>query len=349
MLRDGESTLLDALAKAYPGHEVLPFATPPGRSELVLDGVFAVRIEEPVPHWLLVTRGMTELREKIAADPERSGYGYELTCRVPAGSPAYDFGWAIDWLASLADYVASTGSPLGPGHHLQVQDPRTDDDVCAVAFLPDIALATTRSTNGEVAFLQMVGLTHAEYEAARAWSTASLLDLVRERDPLLLTDAARKNHLADPAFAAAVAAGQQRDGSSLGIWHGGGLLWLVRDERLSVHLDLRLVDAFLRALSDRLAHGRSMLFAGAPRRAADGREPAYAHQIVVGLRPGTARWQLEQADGVQAATVYLSVDAQRDLAAALRPTPGEYVVPSLSGVRFVVVEPERIADWRYPW
>ena len=162
----GEASLLDALSIAYPGVEPLRFAAPAGPGGQ-LDGVFALRVEAPMPHWLLVTRGLTELYGKETADPERSGFGFELTCRLPARSPTYDFGWAINWLAALADALFQGTASYEPGSHQKLLDPGGPDELCGVAFIEDLALAPTRSDCGAYAFLQVVALTEGELEAAR--------------------------------------------------------------------------------------------------------------------------------------------------------------------------------------
>ena len=162
-------------------------------------------------------------------------------------------------------------------------------------------------------------------------------------------DPTRRSWLADPAFARAVAEGTAQQGSATAVWQGGGLLWLVWDDTLSVHLDTSLVDAVLRGLADRVSHGRPMLFVGDPRQSSDGRESVHAAQTVVGLRPGPSGWTIEDAGGTPIATVSLSAESVHELAAALRPVAAAYAVPGLPRVRFVVVPPERLADWRYPW
>src|SRR3712207_6048111 len=50
-----------------------------------LDGVSAYAADEPAPHWHWVTFGLTELYSKVGDDPDWSGWGFELTMRVPRG------------------------------------------------------------------------------------------------------------------------------------------------------------------------------------------------------------------------------------------------------------------------
>ena len=46
-------------------------------------GVRVYCAESPQPHWHFVTFGLTDLGDKDSPDPDHSGYGFELTCRVP--------------------------------------------------------------------------------------------------------------------------------------------------------------------------------------------------------------------------------------------------------------------------
>ena len=53
---DGESTLERALLEAYPDASPVRYAMPnPGKHEIA--GCIAIRLEKPVPHWLVVSRG----------------------------------------------------------------------------------------------------------------------------------------------------------------------------------------------------------------------------------------------------------------------------------------------------
>ncbi|MFG1643081.1 suppressor of fused domain protein [Amycolatopsis sp. NPDC049252] len=75
-------------------------------------------------HWLLVTFGLTELFTKESDDTGISGWGFELTMRVPAGDgpPAP---WSLNLLRQLGGYVFSTGRVFEPGHRLNPGGPIT--------------------------------------------------------------------------------------------------------------------------------------------------------------------------------------------------------------------------------
>jgi suppressor of fused len=70
-----------ALAKLYPGIE--PFHVAPGPGPYPGGGVQGISAYPAEGHWHLVTYGLSELYVKESANLEESGFGYELTFRIP--------------------------------------------------------------------------------------------------------------------------------------------------------------------------------------------------------------------------------------------------------------------------
>lgn len=168
-------------------------------------------------HWHLVGYGLSELDAKESDDPEVSGWGHELTFRL-AGAPGEEPLWAVDLLANLAAYVWTSGHPFAPGHHLDLGGPiRLDSDTAlrAAIVVVDPGLGRLRGPFGRVEMLQVVGVTADELELCRSWSTEGLVELLARRDPLLVTDLARRSVLADPAVAAEARRRAGADGSSM--------------------------------------------------------------------------------------------------------------------------------------
>ena len=192
---DGEAAIETAILAVYPGADILRFGSRKCRT-FQLAGCVAMRVEEPVPHWLLVSRGFTELGEKEEEDPDVSGWGFELTCRVPAPSEEVEFGWVIDWMQGIADSLAAEGTFLEPFHNMPMTDASSDDEICALVFVEDVALHPSTSRNGKFSFLQMVGLTTGELEALYRWSARPMVELMRQRNPLFLIDK-RESYLRD--------------------------------------------------------------------------------------------------------------------------------------------------------
>jgi suppressor of fused-like protein len=216
------------------------------------------RLRRP-DHWHLVTYGLSEVDAKESPDPARSGWGFELTFRLAAGVPASgapgrprsrrrDSGpaldaadpeplWAVDLLTNLAAYVWSSGHPFAPGHHLDLRGPiRLDGggELTAAVIVVDPTLGVMSGPFGTVEFLQVVALTADELELCRSWSTARVVELLAERDPLFVTALDRPSVLSDPAVAAEVRRRAGDDGSSLTELRVGSLSWRSRPWRPTV-------------------------------------------------------------------------------------------------------------------
>src|SRR5437016_3424342 len=98
-----------ALDRLYPDQteplHVAAVPHPPLGGDGLIYGISAYRAENP-PHWHLVTYGFSELYAKESDDPAVSGWGFELTMRLPRAEadtqpPAY----AVNFLFNLGRYV----------------------------------------------------------------------------------------------------------------------------------------------------------------------------------------------------------------------------------------------------
>ncbi len=345
---DGETAIEGALLAAHPGGEPLRVELP-GEGKGALAGCIATRVEEPVPHWLVVSRGFTELGEKVGENPEVSGWGFEVTCRLPARTDEPDFGWVVSWMQNIAHYLSDKVSFLEPYHHMPMWQATSDDEIAALVFVDDIELVPARSANGSFSFLQMVGLTRGEYEALQAWDPAALVELIRERDPLLLMDVERKSYLRDPEFVRAVDEGRERDGSSTGVLYGLAILWFDVDGELQIHVDESSARAVRTSAKSRLAHGNAMLLFGEPRKTSrpDG-SLVIQSQVNIVLQPELGRSEVSELEGRKVAVIRLTDAAVRELGEQLSDEPGSYVLPSLPRVRFIVATAERFREARYP-
>lgn len=345
---DGESAIEQALLAVYPDAKPVWFTVPePGERELA--GCIAVRLETPTPHWVVVSRGFSELGEKVGDDPEISGWGFELVCRLPARSEEPDFGWVVSWMENVAQHLNEQVTVIDPTHHLPMWDAKGEDELAAVVFAEENVLEATRSVNGSVRFMQMVGLTTGEYEALQAWDPAQLTQLIRDRDPLLLTDAHRKSYMKDPEFARAVAAGHARDGSATAILHRVPIFWSVGPDGIEVHMSVEAAGLVKWSLGARLDHGNPMFLYGERRRTVreDG-SLAVSSQVNVALQPEKGRSEIAASDdGGKLCVLRLSASARAEVA-AMPDEPGVYTFPSLKGVKLVVVPRERLQQPSYP-
>jgi hypothetical protein len=157
------------------------------------DAIYGLLAYRAGAHWLLVTLGLTELFDKESDDATVSGWGFELTMRLPrakAEPPA----WALRLLDRLGRYVFSSGSALAPGHRMDPGGPITgtpDTRLTALAFAEDSELPSIDSPHGAARFLTVVGITRDELELMKTTSTQEVLADLAKRFPTLITDPAR--------------------------------------------------------------------------------------------------------------------------------------------------------------
>ena len=142
--------------------------------------------------WHFVTYGLTELYEKESDDPDVSGWGYELTLLAPRTDepPA----WAFELLLAVATQTNAGGTRFDVGHRLDTGHDITGGDgpLTAVAFCEDRLVTPSALPFGRYKLLQLVGITTAELAGMKGSSTQEGLDRLRDHDPLLRTDPARR-------------------------------------------------------------------------------------------------------------------------------------------------------------
>ena len=156
----GWAAIESAVAQVVPAQTPLHWGTKdalPGQTSIW--GLSAYRTDE---YWLLVTFGLTDLFDKAdGEDPKISGWGFELTMRVPMTSdqpPA----WALVLIEKLGRYVYQSGQPFAHGHWMEPGGPitgRLDTRLTAVAFATDPQLPRITSQNGSSIFLTVVGIS----------------------------------------------------------------------------------------------------------------------------------------------------------------------------------------------
>jgi Suppressor of fused protein (SUFU) len=154
-------------------------------------------------HWHYVSYGLSDLYEKDPADePEFSKWGLEITFRLAKmsadrGQPP---GWPFDLLNRIANWVNRDAVLLEPGLRINFGQPITGHPTVAgapatglttLAVTPDPQLPEIDTPNGRVWFLQLVGVTPAEYAEMVASSTADVLGRLAVGNPLLVIDLTR--------------------------------------------------------------------------------------------------------------------------------------------------------------
>jgi hypothetical protein len=190
-----------ALSPLYPGVEPRHVGYHPPRGFVggALQGCSAYLADG---HWHYVTYGLSELYQPGPEDdPEWSGWGFELTCRVVRGTETEAPGWPFSMLNELAKHVNTNKVLLEAGHRIDLQQPITGHphlpdapptDLTVYALTLDPQLGSIDTPNGKVEFLQAVGVSSPEKAEMLETSTAAVLTRLAEGNPLLITDPHRQ-------------------------------------------------------------------------------------------------------------------------------------------------------------
>jgi len=269
---------LDALYPTLLDHR-MGLQPAPGEEWPPLEEVVAYRCLTPEPHWHYVSYGLSELREKVSENAERSGFGIELTLRLADASETLPV-WPIHYLRWLAKLVWGDGNPYGEGHSLPLPRGILDDvspGVEGAGFVLDSRLGRVATSTGAVKFLQVLPLTGDEYTLMGRWDAVQVFAELRHQDSELLWRVGRGSILAGPRREQILAAAA-RDGSSQEVDFTSALTWDTRVIALDA-LNRHIVLKFLRY---RLKYGR----------------PARVHseEKTLHIEPGPARLELSRAE-----------------------------------------------------
>ena len=135
-----------------------------------LDGYSAYQSGKGYSH--IVTFGMSELY----ADEERLGreyskWGYEMTVKLRNEAPQ-DCIWAMNMLGNLARYTFQSERWFEPGQYVgSAKDPQSlnlgkpESKITSLLIVNDTEIPTRQTIYGELAFLQLVGITTNELKA----------------------------------------------------------------------------------------------------------------------------------------------------------------------------------------
>jgi suppressor of fused-like protein len=205
----------EVLKKNYKNTEPLHFGNISPFTERKLKGISVYDVKGKNPHWHFVTYGLTELYEKESDNPEKSGYGIELTFRLAKLENEDEVpNWAINFLNNLANYIFKTGNVFNEGHYLNTNGPiaaNSNTNLKAVVFFRDAELKEVYKTpNGDMKFLQVTGITYDELEAMIAWDPEKVTLLLEL--PLNITYLNRESKITDEILEK-VEEGIETDGS----------------------------------------------------------------------------------------------------------------------------------------
>ncbi|MBP1904701.1 hypothetical protein J2Z32_001324 [Paenibacillus turicensis] len=300
-----------------------------------LDGISVFEASAPFPHWHFVTYGFSELYEKESSNLEYSGYGFELTFRLRKNSDETEPpAWALNLLQNMGRYVFQSGNIFRSGDYLNANGPiclGSDTELKALAYISDPQLPPMETPNGQVEFIQMVGITLEEFEAMHLWSGTALLQACEEYMPLWITDLDRSSLMSIPAVSQAVEQGILSDGSSTGYLFIEKLSWksAVDDAPSSpamLTLGANQVIILGKMLQGRILKGRNLTLSNKD------------HSIV--LEPGEQPQIIEENDFVR---IILNHDLVNELLPKLQPITNQFTIPQLNGLLFNI-EPSYIKD-----
>lgn len=242
-----------------------------------LRGVSAYRGVEPVPYWHYVTYGYSDLFGDLAdaaasagkPAPEASGYGIEMTMRLadPAAADpdATAPVWPISLLQNVARYVFQTGNVIYAGHYLGAGGPIALDEeteLVVLGFVEDPVHPEPLATPyGEVRFVQAVGLTSDEADAAASWNTRRLVEVIGRAHGYGLTDLSRRGIETEPRLWAEVQEASRAEGSSSSFFNVETLRVTPQGDDLVIDLKGSHGTTF-RAIASRIGAGQAVRLIG---------------------------------------------------------------------------------------
>ncbi len=160
-----------------------------------LDGYSAYQSEKGYSH--VVTFGMSELyadEESLGGD--FSKWGYEMTVKLKNTAPN-ECVWAMNMMGNLARYTFQSKRWFEPDQYVgSASEPQSlnlskpESRITALLIVNDTEIPTRQTIYGELAFLQLVGITTKEFLAVRADKSLVpvLLRALRTDYPELETD-----------------------------------------------------------------------------------------------------------------------------------------------------------------
>ncbi|XP_049804472.1 suppressor of fused homolog [Schistocerca nitens] len=181
------------------------------------------------PHWHYISFGLSDLHgdgrvHDITGPESPSGFGFELTFRLKRepGETAPPT-WPATVMQSLAKYVFQSDNVLCAGDHVSWHCALdgSESRIQHMLMTQDPQLGSIRTPYGSVNFVQIVGVTAEELQAAQQWNGPGVLDILKRLpgagSQWLVTDMRRGESMQEIDLAAQeeVDQGVEKDGSNL--------------------------------------------------------------------------------------------------------------------------------------
>ncbi|XP_034948202.1 suppressor of fused homolog [Chelonus insularis] len=181
------------------------------------------------PHWHYISLGLSDLHGDGRLHPKSSpgqpsGFGFELTFRlVRESGETSPPTWPANVMQQLAKYVFNSGNMLLPGDHVSWHSPlgKENGRITQILMGKDAQFLDSISTpHGEVSFVQIIGVTSEELQAAQHWNGLGVINLLKTTQdcgPWLVTNINRSHSAMeqDPTVAEKIQTGIEREGSNL--------------------------------------------------------------------------------------------------------------------------------------
>lgn len=137
-----------------------------------LDGI---SVYDGGDYWHFVTYGLSELYDKESEDLQYSGYGMEFTFKLKKDNyenEESEITCICGILQSLAKITFNNGEIFNPFEYVYTGqtegiDVKRKSNITGFITVPDDKFKTLNTPNGEVGFVEFVGVTNKEIEAVK--------------------------------------------------------------------------------------------------------------------------------------------------------------------------------------
>lgn len=253
----GWQPLLEACTRHYPDQNPPMRAGDPGAHYGTrLDCVLAFRALRPVPHWLFVSAGLSDLWAASPGTDGKAGMGFELTFRLadpfaerPDSEPPQ---WPVNLLRRLGSYVFSHHATFDPSDFISMGSPLSEgSELCHLGVIEDPELGTVQLPGGKTQFLQMVGLTDDDLQDLLNWNPSRFLGLYQEVYPGGVTRPDRTSLRSDARLRARIETGIAKESTGTEAVHAQQLRFMEWAGKLVVSLNLATASSLVGYLERR--------------------------------------------------------------------------------------------------
>ncbi len=197
--QNGKNSILQYLQKYYKPTECFVIEEKTPYPDAFLEEVVVYKnTTQTIPHWHYLTLGLSELYDKETELTDISGFGIELSFRIPCGTDKTPPVWVKHFLENLAAYIFKSSESFEQYQCLDAggvicQD--VDTKLTAIAFIEDKQLQIINTPNGNLTVLQVIGLTAKELEIFASPKYPEWLKKFTQNNELAITDLMRKEFI----------------------------------------------------------------------------------------------------------------------------------------------------------